>query len=165
MRGRKTRLYNVIFPIWLLWLVPPVWFLALAGNFIIDLLVIVLTLRHLQVENRKELVRRTVWRSWIFGFLADLAGTAALLPVLLLDGGEWYRNVQLAAAYDPFGSVWGFLWVTAGVLTAAVCIYFFNRKLALKRAPLTEEQRHKLALAMAVFTAPYLFYLPMKWFW
>lgn len=23
MRGRRTPLYNVIFPIWLLWLVPP----------------------------------------------------------------------------------------------------------------------------------------------
>lgn len=165
MHKRETRLYNLIFPIWLLWLVPPVWLISLAGNFFVDLLVIFLALRCLRVEDWRRQMKLIVWRSWIFGFLADLAGTAVLLPSQLLDGGEWYQNVQFTVAYDPFGSVWAFLWVTAGVLAAAVCIYFFNRGPALKKAVLTEGQKHRLALSMAVFTAPYLFYLPMKWFW
>jgi hypothetical protein len=162
---QDRRLYNLIFPIWLLWLVPPVWLIALAGNFFLDLLVLSLTLKYLRAEDWGRQAKRLVWRSWIFGFLADLAGTAVLLPSQLLDGGEWYQNVQYAVAYDPFDGVWSFLWVTAGVLAAAVCIYFFNRKLVVKEAVLTESGKHMLALSMAVFTAPYLFYLPLKWFW
>lgn len=50
------------------------------------------------------------------------------------------------------------------MLAAAVCIYFFNRKLVLKEAALTEAQEHQLALPMAVFTALYLFYLPISGF-
>lgn len=68
MRGRETRLYNIIFPIWLLWFFPP------------------------------------------------------------------------------------------------ACSRWFGRKLAFGKAPLAEEQRRRPALSPAAFTAPYLFFLPMKWF-
>lgn len=37
---KQVKLYNVIFPIWLLLIFPPVALIALAGNFIIDSLVI-----------------------------------------------------------------------------------------------------------------------------
>lgn len=165
MLGRRTRLYNIIFPIWILWLVPPIWFIALAGNFIIDFLVLALTLRVLRVENRRELARKLVWKVWILGFLADLVGVAALLPSQMVAWGAEFIPVQRAIAYDPLGSGWAFLWVGAAVLIAAACIYWFDRGLALKNAQLAEEQKRKLALSMAVVTAPYLFYLPMKWFW
>ncbi|MEA4941997.1 hypothetical protein SDC9_141524 [bioreactor metagenome] len=167
MRGRGLRLYNVIFPIWLLWLVPPVCIASLVGNFLIDMLVVVLTLKHLRVELRKQLVEDVLWPVYGCGFLADLAGAALLLASQLIesDDGWWYENVQYPVAYDPFANIWSFLWVTVGVAVAAVCIYWLDRKLALKNAALTETGKHKLAMSLAGFTAPYLFYLPMKWFW
>ena len=165
MRRREMRLCNVIFPIWLLWFFPPAWVAILPANFAIDFLALALTLRRLQVENRRKLAGELVWKVWIFGFLADLVGTAALLPSQMAAWGEEFIPVQQAIAYDPLGSGWAFLWVGAAVLLAAVCIYWFDRRLALKNAPLTETQKHTLSLSMAVFTAPYLFFLPMKWFW
>ena len=33
---KEVRLYNVLFPIWLLWIFPQVWLVLLPGNLLID---------------------------------------------------------------------------------------------------------------------------------
>ena len=33
MKGKKIKLYNMAFPIWLLWLIPITWFIILPVNF------------------------------------------------------------------------------------------------------------------------------------
>ena len=43
-------------------------------------------------------------------------------------------------------------------------VILFNSKWCLKKANLDAGQKKKVALSLAVFTAPYLFYLPTKWF-
>lgn len=35
---KEVRLYNVLFPIWLLWIFPQVWRFLLPGNLLIDCL-------------------------------------------------------------------------------------------------------------------------------
>ena len=37
--GRGTKLYNLILPLWLLWIFPQTWLVVLPANFIVDLLV------------------------------------------------------------------------------------------------------------------------------
>lgn len=37
---KEVRLYNVLFPIWLLWIFPQVWLVLLPGNLLIDCLVL-----------------------------------------------------------------------------------------------------------------------------
>lgn len=44
MRGR-VKLYNLILPLWLLWLFPQTWIIVLPANFAVDLLVSALALR------------------------------------------------------------------------------------------------------------------------
>lgn len=41
---KEIRLYNVILPIWMLWIVPPLWLIILPANFIIDFTVFILHL-------------------------------------------------------------------------------------------------------------------------
>ena len=41
---KQVRLYNVLFPIWILWLFPQVLVLVIPGNLAIDCLVLLLTL-------------------------------------------------------------------------------------------------------------------------
>ena len=48
---KKVRLYNVVFPIWLLWIVPVTWLVVLPANFIIDLAIILIALRLLKIEK------------------------------------------------------------------------------------------------------------------
>lgn len=54
-----------------------------------------------------------------------------------------------------------FLWTLAGIAIAGVCIYFFDKRAMRKCALLTDREKHTVALAMAVVTAPWLFFLPV----
>jgi energy-coupling factor transporter transmembrane protein EcfT len=171
-KNNGVTLYNLIFPIWLLWLFPITWIVVLPANFIIDLLVVTLTLRFLKVEKIKEKVKPVIFKVWIFGFIADFIGTVVMFTANLIDfdyqtelGKWWYENISNAVSYDPYQSIFAVLWVTASVFIAALCIYWFNFKICLKKADLDIAIKKKLSLSLAICTAPYLFYLPTKWFY
>ena len=75
MKKKSIKLYNVIFPIWLLWLIPMTWVIVLPANFLIDLLVVVLTMKYLKVKEIKLNAKSVILKVWIFGFIADFIGT------------------------------------------------------------------------------------------
>lgn len=171
MTRKKIKLYNMVFPIWLLWVIPITWFIILPVNFLIDLLVVVLTMKCLKIENIKALVKPTILRIWIFGFIADLIGTVLMIIPSLIQfdynsqiGMWWYHNLSNAIMYNPFKSIYAFIWVTVSLVTTAYCIYRFNFKICLKKIDLSLIQKKKIALSLAVFTAPYAFYLPTAMF-
>ena len=153
-----------MFPIWLLWLFPLTWIVILPGNFIIDLLVVVLTMKHLKVEDMKGKAKAVIFKVWIMGFVADFIGCIGMFLFNLVEI-KWVTNEFIAALnYNPFNHLGAFLWATFCVVVTGAIIYRFNYSWCLKKAELTEWERKKVALAMAVFTAPYMFYLPTKWF-
>ncbi len=169
-KNKGVTLYNVLFPIWMLWLFPITWIVILPANFIIDLLVVTLTLKFLKVENIKEKVKPVIIKVWIFGFIADFIGTTAMFASNLIDfdyqtelGKWWYENISNAVSYNPYHSIFAVLWVTVSVFIAALCIYWFNLKICLRKAELDIAIKKKLSLSLAIFTAPYLFYLPSQW--
>jgi hypothetical protein len=171
-KGKNVTLYNLIFPIWLLWLFPTTWIVVLPANFLVDLLVIVLTLKFLKVQDIWQKVKPVIFRVWIFGFIADFIGTAAMYMANVIDfdyntklGKWWYDNISNPVSYNPFHGIYSFLWITACVIITALFIYLFNNKICLKKVDLDKIQKKKLALSLAIFTAPYLFYLPTKWFY
>ena len=157
MKKNDVKLYNVIFPIWLLWLFPVTWIVVLPGNFIVDLLVVVLTMKWLKIKDIKGKTKSVILKVWVFGFLADFIGTAALLFSMV--AGESADRLA-AVAYNPFDNFFAFFWTAACVILTAVCIYFFNYRYCLKKAELSDAEKKRLALSLAVFTAPYLFFMP-----
>lgn len=168
---KETKLYNLIFPVWLLWVFPITWLVILPANFMIDLLVVVLTMKFMKVEGIKQKAKVVILRVWGFGFLSDFIGTIGMLLAMLMDydtqtkwGSWWYEYITSAVSYDPFYSIYSVLWITVCVLIAGICIYYFNLKWGLKKANLEFKQRKAVALSLAIITAPYLFYLPTKWF-
>lgn len=171
MKKNSIKLYNVIFPIWLLWLVPITWIIVLPANFLIDLLVVVLTMKYLKVEDIKRNAKAVILKVWIFGFIADFIGTIAMFMANIIDfnyetqlGKWWYNNISNAVSYNPFESIYSILWVTVCVIITAFFIYLFNYKICLKKLNLDIIQKKKIALSLAIFTAPYLFYIPTSWF-
>lgn len=165
------KLYNVIFPIWLLWLIPITWLVVLPANFLIDLGVVVLTLKILHVSDIKKIAKKIIVKVWVIGFIADFIGTAAMFMSNAIDfdyqthlGKWWYENITNAVSYNPFDSIYAFVWVTACVVITACCIYFFNYKISLKNCELNNDLRKKIALSLSIFTAPYIFYIPTAWF-
>lgn len=171
MKSNDMKLYNLIFPIWLLWLVPMTWVVVLPVNFCIDLVVVVLTMRYLKVRDVKQNIKRVILRVWLCGFVADFIGTAAMFMVNIIDfnyetalGKWWYDNMTNAVTFNPFENIYAVMWVTVCVILTALFIYLFNYKFCLKKSSLDNAQKKKLALSLAIFTAPYLFYLPTAWF-
>ena len=171
MKKHSVKLYNIIFPIWLLWLVPVTWIVVLPANFIIDLLVIIITMKIMKIDDIKAKSKAVIWKVWIYGFIADFIGTAAMFMSNVIDfnyktdfGKWWYKNITNAVSYKPFESIYSVLWVTACIIISAFFIYLLNYKLFTKVLDIDNIKKKKLALSLAVFTAPYLFYLPTIWF-
>lgn len=165
---KEVRLYNVIFPIWLLWLFPQVWLVALPGNLVIDVLVLTAALYTLKHENKRAVVKKLWWKFWLFGFLADFVGVAALLPsmfvgevFLKVPGLRWAFDLIQPVMYNAFRSPVAFVWTLAAVALAGYCIYRFDKWAMRDCDLLSDMEKYKIALAMAVVTAPWMFFIPV----
>ena len=92
---KQTRIYNVIFPIWLLILFPQLLVYVLPGNLIIDCAVLWFTLLALKHTQKGAVVKKLWWKFWLLGFAADLMGTAwmflvlRILPVVMTEDPRW----------------------------------------------------------------------------
>ena len=165
---KEVRLYNVIFPVWMMFLFPQIWLIALPGNLVIDVLVLAVTLKVLGHPNKWAVVKKLWWKFWLLGFLADFVGVAALIPALfvglaldLAPGMDWLYDQISPIMHNPFLSPVAFLWTLAAVALAGYCIYRFDRRAMASCDLLTEAEKHKIALTMAVVTAPWLFFIPV----
>ena len=118
MSNKKAKLYNVIFPIWMLWIFPLTWLVILPANFVIDLLAVAITMKVLKIEHIWATAKPVILKVWLFGFLSDLIGTAAMLMAAFLDedilgptaGKWWYQNISYSVNYNPFQSIYGFFY-------------------------------------------------------
>lgn len=160
---KQTRLYNVIFPIWLLFLVPAFWLITLPANLMIDCAVVLLTLIALKHTQKKAILKQVWWGVWLMGFAADFVGALFLLPSMFLLGylpepwDSWLEPVM----YNPFKSWLAFVVTLIAVALSGVCIYFFDRRGMASCEQLTDRERHIVALTLAIVTAPWTFFIPV----
>ena len=116
---KQVKLYNVMFPIWLLWLFPFTWIVVLPGNFIVDLLVIVLTMRHLKVDDVKAKAKKVILKVWLMGFVADFIGCIGMFIFNLVEI-KWVTDDFISALnLNPFEHMGAFLWATFCVVLTA----------------------------------------------
>ena len=150
---KKTiRLYNVIMPIWLIFLYPTLlWLLILPLNFLIDSLVVLVVKRVRKIEPTRRVWQASILKVWIFGFLSDFLGAGVVLLMELLFSGviNTYRFPGLTLISLP------------GVLVAGVLIYVFNRYVSFRRCELDIKDVKALALSLAIATAPYTMLIPV----
>lgn len=167
---KSTKLYNLIFPIWFLLFFPPVIFLTLAGNYIIDSLVIVVCFSIYKIAglglNLKSFYKQSILKVWGYGFLADIIG-ASILFVLGLLGENLGLSYELTSAicYDPFSKPLAVIIILGATLVSAAFIFLFNYKYSFKNLIEDKTLRFKVALTIAIVTAPWTFLLPTKWFY
>ena len=156
-KGNSIRLYNIMFPIWFLFFFPVLWLVMLPVNFGVDSLVLMLSARKQQVEDRKQLWKKHILPVWGIGFLSDILGAALLIPIYLLLVETPLVDTFMNPVMFP-GSV-----ITAipGVILAGVLIYFLNKKLTFRRCDLDPAAIHRLCLHLAIFTAPYTMLIPL----
>lgn len=160
---KPVRLYNVLLPIWLLWIFPQVWLIILPGNLVIDLLVLLLALAVLRHSGKGAVVKALWWKLWLLGFTADAVGVGWMVLGMFTaaSGQGWWAENLTPITGSPFRTPLALAWTLAGVAIAGACIYFFDKR-AMKGCPLlTPRERHVTALLLAILTAPWLFLVPM----
>lgn len=160
MRVKKeVTFYNVLFPIWFLILFPVAWIIVLPANFIIDSLVLLISLRLLKITGIFKNYKNSILRVWIVGFLSDFAG-AGILFLFSMDGAGVWSEYLDAVSWNPFDNIYAVLLVAFAVVVSGACIYIGNWKFALVNVEADRKKKRRIALALAVFTAPYILFYP-----
>jgi len=162
--NKPVKLYNVLFPVWLIVCIPSwLWLIIIPGNLAIDCLVCFLSLCALKHTGKGAVLKQVWWKLWLLGFAADAVGIVWLLLGLVLATpfGEVWENSVAHISHNSFAHPAAFLWTLVAVALSGVCIYFWDRRAMRRCAELDDRQRHMVALAMAIVTAPWLFFIPV----
>jgi len=158
------KLYNVIFPIWLILIIPPIVLFVIPSNFIIDSIVLILGFKLLKLTNWFDKYKKSIIKVWIIGFIADVIGSLLLLITQFLgSSGYLYENLVYPLVWNPFKSILAVLYVLIVVLICGFLIYLFNYRISFKKIDLDDKGKKAISLLLAVLTAPYLFFLPTSY--
>ena len=159
---KQTRLYNVIFPIWMLFLFPQIWLIALPGNLLIDCAVLLLTLLALKHTHKQAVLKKIWWKIWLSGFAADFVGVAVLFPAMVLTSAvsKEMRPLIEPVMYNCWKSPIALLWTAAAVALAGWSIYCFDKRAMASCEQLSDRERLIAALTLAIVTAPWMFFIP-----
>ena len=144
---KDIKLYNVLFPMWMLLLFPQLWLIVLPGNFIIDSIVLIVSMLIIKMPEKKEFYKKNILKIYGFGLLADVIGSVYMLIMMLgfelgRMGDEWYLTVP-------------------AILISAGLIFTLNYFVTFRECD--KKMRFELALIFAVVTAPYTFLVPSSW--
>ena len=157
---KSYKLCNVMFPIWFLILIPTAWLIVVPANFVIDSAVLLLGAHFFLRGRAKEIWKKSILKVFIFGFLSDFVG-AGFLTAGLFISSYFERSTVFEEACNGPQSIGGFLVLLFAVAVSAVCIYFADLKISFKKIESEVSERKKLALLMAIATAPYTFFIPL----
>ena len=148
MNGKKNvKLYNVLFPVWMLILFPLAWIVILPGNFIIDSLVLIISMLILKTSDKKQFYKKHIFWIFLFGMLSDFVGSAYMLLMVGVFELGTYGD-------EPYLTI-------PAILIAAALIFVLNYFITFRK----DEKRIKLKLSLifAIVTAPYTFLIPISW--
>jgi len=147
---------QVFFPTWMLCFIPPVIFVTLIFDFIIDNLIILVYLAAMRIPEKGSIMKRLFLRVWIVGFAVD-AAAAVIFLIFALFGGK----TVISATLDPFASVGSFLITFLIVALAGFSKYLVFRKILLVRVTeLTLPQKRVISILLGVITAPWTYLIP-----
>ena len=156
-KDNSIRLYNVMFPIWFFFFLPITWLLILPVNFGVDSLVLMLSARKQQVEDKKALWKKHILPVWGIGFLSDLIGAGLVFLIYLAVAESPLVDTWMNPVMFPGATIMAI----PGVIVAGFLIYILNKKLTFRKSTLDTAVIHKLCLHLALWTAPHTMLIPL----
>ncbi|EST11992.1 hypothetical protein [Sporolactobacillus laevolacticus] len=144
---------DLIFPVFMFPLFPTLFALAALLNLPIDALVQFVVLRFMHVKLEREKWFHLLLKLWGIGLLADVIGSI-LLTGIMFTGLHF-------DPYDFYTSLFSTSIFFTAILLSALVIYAFDFRVLKKSCSLRQAKR--IALAFAIFTAPYTFLISTSW--
>lgn len=143
--NKQFKLYNVLFPFWMLMLFPITWLIVIPGNFIIDSLIWLFIMFAFKLEQKMQLYKKYILKIFAFGMLSDIIGSLYMLILIAkfevgIMGDELYLTLPALAI-------------------SAALIFMFNYFFTFKKTV----NRLTFSLIFAIATAPYTFLIPSSW--
>ncbi len=136
-------------------LFPVFWIVTMPLNFVIDSLVLVVAMYVFRIEHKKTIYKKSIIKVFFLGYFADIIMAGM---VLFLGGNLSLSYPELDYLnYSPTSSFFSTVIMAACIALTGVLIYVFNKQVSFQRLDIEDKEKHKLALALAIFTAPYLF--------
>ncbi len=156
---KSIKLYNVVFPMFMIVLYP--WLMVPFGiaNFIIDSIIILLCYKLMKINDVKSMYKKTILKVWLLGFTADFLGAGFLWTASKL-ATNISEELEFSLNYNPYKDPYALLITVGTVLLCGLLIFAFNRWISLRKVALSTKQKTIISLAMAICTAPYLFLIP-----
>lgn len=144
---KRKKLYNVLFPIWILMFYPITWLIVIPGNFIIDSVVLFFGMYILKMSLKTQVYKKSILKVFLFGMLADIIGTLYMFIVgFVFETAQYGDEPQLTIP---------------GVIIASVMIFVFNYFITFRK--MEKKPRLILSILIAILTAPYTFLIPSDW--
>ena len=144
---KETKLYNVLFPFWMLLMLPWLWGVVIFGNFLIDSLILLVCMLSLKMAAKKQFYKKHILKVYFFGLLADIIGAVYMIVLMV------FFNV---------GSMGDELYLTLPALAiSAVMIFIFDYFISFKSSE--KKTRFVCSLVFAIATSPYTFLVPSSW--
>ena len=128
-------------------LFPQIWLIVLPGNFIIDSVVLIISMICLKIHEKKAFYKNHILKIFGFGILSDAVGSVYMCIMMF--------GLQIGRMGDE-------LYLTLPALViSAICIFVLNYFITFKECD--RAIRIRLALTFAIITAPYTFLIPSSW--
>ena len=144
---KECKFYNILFPIWMLILFPIAWIVIVPANFIIDSIVLFISMSLLKLSNKKELYKKHIFKIFLFGMISDIIGSLLILLLFYI-----FENVAVGDE----------LYLTCpGILLSMLMIFIFNYFITFKN--MNKKLRLQLSIIYSLVTAPYTFLIPIAW--
>lgn len=146
-KKHRVKLYNVLFPFWMILLFPQIWLIVLPGNFIIDSIVLIIGMMLLRIADKKQWYKRHIIKIYLFGMISDIIGAGYMLLLMtVFEAGQMGDELYLTVP---------------ALIISSVLIFILNYFITFKKSD--KLLRLKLSFLFAFVTAPYTFLIPSSW--
>ncbi len=144
--------------------------LALFIKFILNYTVLKIIFSNICKNADEAFYKRSFYKVYRFGIFADLIGFFSLLLYKVATNIFYYADpdflqeliIQFFTAIMHTGGELDIIFTVCEIIISAIFIFVFDYFMFLKKTDFTKKQRILSALAFAIFTAPYYFFIPMQ---
>ena len=74
------------------------------------------------------------------------------------DFYNWYKSLRDSIYEKPLDNIFAILTLSVLILLSRIINYKLNKRYTFSKLDIEKENKKKLALAIAIFTAPYMFF-------